>query len=531
MNEFWRKPIAGFPTPFDPWVAPGDSVFDEDVAERVCDYWQRIFTLKDGKFEGRKFALLDWQKQIIGHLFGWKRPDGSRRFRRLFLYIPKKNGKTEMGAGIGLLLMHADGEAGAEVFSLASDTTQARIVFDAAAKMVSHSAVLSRSIDVFTGYRSMKHGKTSSYWKVLSSKKDSKHGPNVHGLLIDELHTQHDNELVETMEAGTISRRQPLIIKMSTSDFAGDSPCNQELEYAKGVLDGSIPDPYYMPVIYDATTLYQDDPDCWKRPDVWEVVNPSMGVTVQREYFEQQVNMCRAQPSLIANFKRLHLNIQTSTATTWLDHVAWTACGSHGIEPRGPVYLGLDLASVTDMNAIAMYWPETHSLRVRIYSPMETIQHRAEQLLWHQDGHLIAFNGVRSDYGKLRADVNEIGKEWQIAGLAYDPWNASHLITELANDDGIPCIEFRQGYKTMSYPAKQFEAAVIAGELRHEDCPVLNWQAANACIITDPAGNIKPVKEARGSTKKVDGIIAAIMAYAIGEAAVVEQPHNLFVAI
>lgn len=512
MTDFWRQPIRGYPTPFDPWAFPGDSTFHPETAERVCAWWEKNLTLKDGKFEGKPFILLPWQRQMIGHLFGWKRPDGTRRFRRLFLYVPKKNGKTETGAGIGLILLCADGEAGAEVYSCASDTDQAKIVFDAAGKMVENNAGLSKKVHIYKGYKALEYAPRKSYWKVLSSRADSKHGPNVHGLLIDELHTQRDNELISTLEAGTISRAQPLVAIMTTAAHTGDSPCNRELERARGVRDGQIKDPAYMPVIFDGQADYEADPSCWKDPAFWEKVNPSFGVTVQPDYFAGEVLRCETEPSHAEVVKRLHLNIQTDAVSQWLDGEAWAECGATGIECDGVCYAALDLASRTDLTALAMYWPETHSLKVECFVPEETANKRAEYVLWAREGLLTITPGHTTDYRFIRERLRTLAADHELAACGYDPWNATHLVTELSEEDGLNMIEFRQGFITMNAPSKDFEALVVSRVLRHENSPVLNWMAGNAAIKTDPAGNIKVVKPTVNSGRKVDGIIAAIMA-------------------
>jgi len=511
MAKPWSKPIRGFPVCFDPWANPGDCTFDRKVAQRVVRYWEDTFTLKDGKFEGKPFTLQPWQKQIVGHLFGWKRPDGSRRFRTLFLYVPKKNGKTQFGAGLGLVLLMADGEPGAQVYSCASDTEQAKIVFDAAAKMVEHNRGLTQKVRVYKGYKALEYTHCKSYWKVLSGRADSKHGPNVHGLLIDELHTQRNDELVETLEAGTVAREQPLVIKMTTAGHIGDTPCNRELEYARGVLSGDIDDPYYMPVVFDGQKADKDDPSVWQTPAFWRQVNPSFGVTIQGDFYDREVKKCSVAPSHVNAFKRLHLNIQTDSVSSWLDADAWQDCAKDA-PAEGPCFGAIDLASTTDISALALYWPASHRLDVRMWVPQECVQRRAEYLLWHQAGWLQSTPGATTDYSFIRSEIAGLCGVHEVQQVAYDPWNATHLVTELADEDGMEMVEFRQGYISMNMPSKEFERLVIARELRHTNNPVLNWMAQNVAVKTDPSGNIRPVKPERNSTKKVDGIVAAVMA-------------------
>lgn len=526
MNEFWKQPIRGFPKTYDPWRDAGDCTFDEATAERVVAYWEKNFTLKDGKFEGQPFVLLPWQKQIVGHLFGWKRADGTRRYRQLFLYIPKKNGKTEFGAGLGLVLLCADGEAGAEVYSCASDTTQAKIVFDAAQKMLEHNRRLGRQVEVFRGYKAFKYSARGAYWKVLSSRADSKHGPNVHGLLIDELHTQRDNELVSTLEAGTISRAQPMVVKMTTAGHTGDTPCNRELDYARGVRDGEIKDPYYLPVIFDGQDADKENSEIWKEEAFWPLVNPSFGVTVQPDYFHREIRKCEVQPSHSEVVKRLHLNIQTDTLSQWLDYEKWKACAVRDPRETGPCYAGLDLSSRTDIGAVELFFTETGYLTSRFYIPKATAESRAEYVLWKNVANIHITEGETIDYRYIRKDINAIAKQYDLQGVAYDPWNATHLVTELADEDEIKMVEFRQGFKTMNNPAKEFERMVIALDICHDNNPVMNWMVRNCAIKTDPHGCIAPVKPGRESPLKVDGVVAAVMATGLAASMKPDESHD-----
>lgn len=539
MTDFWRQPIRGYPVPFDPWANPGGCEFHEDVAERVCAYWEATFTLRQGKFEGKPFVLLDWQRQLVGHLFAWKRPWdkspeyslGTRRFRELFLYICKKAGKTELGAALGLMLLQADGEAGPEVYCCASSTEQAKLVYDAARDMMKYSKTLSRKLKGL--YKAIKCESNSGYWRVLSSAAKTKDGPNVHGLLIDELHTFSDDELMDTLEAGTALRAQPLIIKTTTAAHSGESPCNRALDYARSVRDGRIEDPYYMPVIFDGQADYDADPEVWKDPKFWARVNPSLGVTVQPEYYEAEVRKCAALPSRANRVKRLHLNIQTDTVNTWLDTTHWAACAAPDpADPCwrvGPCYGGLDLASVTDIAALALYWPETLFLDVLLWVPSATVDTRAEYLIYHEAGCIMRTQGATIDYAFIRAEANRVHDEFDLQMIAYDRYNASHIVTEIADDDGIAMVEFRQGFLSMNAPSKEFERLITAEELCHCDNPCLNWMAGNAVVQTDPADNIKPVKPKRGSTKKVDGIIAAVMAVGLAMAGPTEETAQPFV--
>ena len=521
----WAQPVPGYPLAFDPWANPADCLFHEDVAERVCHYWETHFTLKDGKFDGQPFILADWERPIIGHVFAWKRPDGTRRFRNVFIYVPKKSGKSELGAGICLIMLDADGEKQAEVFSCASDTDQGRIVFDAGKLMVERNEKLRARIRVRASTRRMLAMRTGGIWRVLSSRVESKHGPNVHCLVIDELHTQKDGELVGTLEAGTVSRRQPLIVKLTTADHAGESPCNKELDYARRVLRGETPDAYYFPVVYDGQSDYEADPNCWKDPEWWGKVNPGLGVSVRRDFLRSEVAKSADDPAREERVKRLHFNIQTSRLQRWLAQDDWDACGQNDVRTEGPCYGGLDLGSTDDLTALVLHWPETDSIRAWHFVPEDTYNQREEYKLWKEHGAALDVTPGRTfDDAYVEAKILALKEQHDIHGIGYDRWNATDLVRRLEDKHGVPMIEMGQGYQSMSMPSQEFFKDVKSHRLAHDNDPVLNWEAGNVEIMVGPSGAIKPVKAKPWSPKKVDGIIAAVIAKAQSLAEHEEEP-------
>jgi len=507
IPAFWKKDLNGF----DPWANTKGLYFDVEIARRICDFFPSNFKHCKGEWAGKPFELQKWQKQYIGHLFGWKRErDGLRRFRTSLLYIPKKNGKTQLGSAIGLILLCADNEPGAEVYSTAGDTEQAKIIFDAASEMVEQNATLRRALKVFTGYKAMKHERTQSYWKVLSSESKTKHGPNVHGLLIDELHVQRNTELIDTLTAGVVSRRQPLIIYMTTADHAGPSVCNDEYDYACKVRDGVIKDAEYLPVIYEAKV--DDD---WTSEKIWRKANPNYGVTLPPNYFKSLVKKAKERPTEEYKFKRLHLNIQTKTQARWLDMGKWDESGAkikiEELEGK-ECYAGLDLSSSIDISTFVMFFPEFNACIPKFWVPKGTAAKRIEYEQWEREKYLTITEGEVIDYEWIRAEINKLSEKYVIKDIAYDPWNASQMAIKLVDDDGLAMIEFRQGFKSFSEPSKEFEKLVIQRELVHFGNPVLRWMASNCSIKEDPAGNLKPIKPSKDSKLKIDGIVALIMA-------------------
>ena len=524
IPKIWKEDLNGY----DPWKNPGNCTFDVEVARRVVKFFPTHFKHYKGEWAGKPFELLKWQKKYIGHLFGWKRHDGTRRYRTSLLYIPKKNGKTQLGAGIALLMLIADNEAGAEVYSAAGDSEQAKICFDAASAMVDQNRLLKKNIKVMHGYKAMKFEATQSYWKVLSAEARTKHGPNVHCLIIDELHVQRNTNLIETLSAGVIQRRQPLIIYMTTADHAGPSPCNDEYDYAKKVKNGIINDPEYLPLIYEA----DDETDDWTSKDVWEKANPNLGITLPISYFRSLVNKAKERPTELNKFKRLHLNIQTKTEKRWLDMKDWDVSGNK-LNPDDLIgkecYAGLDLSSTTDISAFVLYFPEHHACLCRFWVPKQTAEKRLEYDLWSNDDYIEITDGNVIDYQFIRAEINRLSKIYQIKDIAYDPWNASQIAIQLADTDGLPMIEFRQGSLSLNEPSKEFEKLVLEKKLIHFGNPVLRWMASNVAIKEDASGNIRPVKPAKESRLKIDGIVSLVMAIGLSIGRESEkEPENVY---
>lgn len=505
IPKIWTEPIQGY----DPWHDSRDFTFDVKTAKRVCDFFPKHFRHGKGEFAGKPFILERWQKQIIGHLFGWKRKDGTRRYRKMFLYVPKKNGKTQLAAGIALIMLVADSEPGAEVYAASGDTDQAALIFEAGSYMVENDKMLDDNIEIRKGYRLMRFTATQSYWKVLSSEAKTKHGPNVHCLIFDELHVFTNDELIDTLQRGTINRRQPLTCYLTTADYAKPSPCNRLLSYAKKVRDGLIDDKHFMPVIYE-TDIDAD----WTKEETWKAANPNYGITVKRDYFAEAVKEAQEEPSKENSFKRLHLNIQTKQEKKWMQMQEWDASGqaiNKEILFGKKCFASLDLSSVSDIVAACLYFPEYFAALLMFWVPEKTAKKKLEYEIWHKDGYIEIAKGQVIDYELVRAWLLEQRKTYNIQSVAYDPWNASQLALKLGDEDGFNMVEFRQGYKSMNEPTKELEKLVLQHKIVHFGNPVLRWMVANAQTSEDPAGNVKLVKPNKDSPEKIDGAVALVM--------------------
>lgn len=492
--------------------------FSEAEADRA-ERFIRCLPHTKGAWAGKPFTLLPWQiDKIIRPLFGTLREDGTRQYRTCYAELPKKNGKSELAAAIALYLLLADNEPGAEVYSAAGDQDQAGIVFKVAAEMVRRTPALVKRCQILQSRNRIVVDSTNSYYHVLSSEAYSKHGYNISGLIFDELHTQPGRDLWDVLTFGTgIARRQPLNFTITTAGFDRNSVCWEIHEHARKVSEGIIEDPSFLPVLYYA----RDDED-WEAEATWAKCNPSLGHIFNLDDIREEFAKAKRGPADENNFRRLRLNQWVRQDVRWLRMSDWDASAGQIEEAdlEGRVcYAGLDLASTADLAAFSLVFPPedegaAHRTLHRFWCPEDGIRERstrdrAPYMDWAALGLLTATPGNVADYARIRADILELSKRFNIREIAYDRWGALQIVQEL-EAEGLTVFPFGQGFASMGAPTKEFEKLIRGGKLWHGGHPILRWMADNVTVRMDPAGNIKPDKAK--STEKIDGIVSTIMA-------------------
>lgn len=506
IETICRTGIPGY----DPWRDAGDCVFYPGRAEMACEFFPRFLSHHKGEWGGRPLELEPWQMAIIGNLFGWYRADGTRRYRQTFIYVPRKNGKTTLAAGIPLLVLFTDNEPGAEAYTAAADRDQAALCYGLALQMILASPDLAPLVKPYKSFKSMEIPHTSGLFKALSSDADTKHGLNPLVFVADEVHAHAKRDLCEVLHTGTGARRQPLEVYITTADFEQESYCNELHDRAKKVRDIPGHDPHFLPVLYEASI--DDD---WTSPDVWKAANPNYGVSVKPQYLEAECRRAMQEPSYMNTFKRLHLNIRTGQDVAWLSMEHWKNCPPlTDADRRGPCFAGIDAGMTSDLSVLALYWPDTGAVGVWCYCPESQLggKNRIQYYMWKEQGHMTATPGDVTDYGFIRNDARRLNEQFKFVAIGYDPWNFTSQASVMADEDGLPMMEFRQGTVTMNEPCKAVERMVTSHELRHGMHPVLTWCASNAAVRPDSNGNIRIVKPPGGSHKKVDAIVAVAIA-------------------
>jgi phage terminase large subunit-like protein len=491
--------------------------FDEQAAQLAIRFFERLLHHSKGEWAGQPFLLEEWQRdEIIRPLFGWKRRDnGTRRYRTAYIEIPRKNGKSTMSAGIALLLLFADDEPGAEVYSAAADRDQAGIVFEEAKRMVEASPELSSRAEVYK--RSIIVPGTYSAYRVLSADAYTKHGLNAHGVVFDELHAQPSRELWDVLTTSTGARRQPLVVAITTAGFDRQSICWEQHEYARQVTEGIIKDPAFFAYVKAA-----DQDEDWLDEQVWFKANPNLDVTVKMDYLRNEARKAQMTPAYQNTFRRLHLNQWTQQETRWLSLDAWDVCGApfdSKLLEGAPCYGGLDLASSSDIASLVLCFPsepgeeERYAWLPFFWIPEENMIERVRKDrvpydAWVREGLITATEGNVIDYGYIIRDIESLGERYDIREIAFDRWGAFQM-SQALEGAGFTLVGFGQGFASMADPTKELLRLVLGQKLAHGGHPVLRWMADNMMVSTDAAGNVKPNKAK--SREKIDGIVAGIM--------------------
>lgn len=539
----WYRDLAALIPGYDPEATAADGeYFAEGPARLSIDFFPQHLVFIEGERAGQPFHLELWQQAVNATLFGWRRADHTRRYRETLIYVPRKNGKTPWMAGIADLVMFEDGEPGAQLYSAAADREQAALIYRHASGMIARNPEMAELVRTYRSFKSIEYPAQGTVFKALSSDAETKHGLGAHLVIVDELHAHPNSDLVDVLKTSTAARRQPLVIYITTADYARESVCNRIHDYASKVRDGDVADSSFLPVIYEATA--DDD---WTDPATWAKANPNLNVSVKLPYLKRECARAQNEPSYENVFKRLHCNIKTQQDVRWIPREKWDL-GHDGSDPlawrdrmlaelAGQQCVGaLDLGATQDLTALALlfgneadgfdwlpfFWIARDCARQRAH------RDRVPYEEWIDQGYMIATDGDTTDFGQVERDIDDLANTYGLHELAVDRLFQGDQLIQNLMARGLNAFAFGQGFMSMAGPAKRFYELILAKKLRHGGNPVLRWMAANAAVEMDAAGNIKPSK--KKSTERIDGIVTGVMA--VGRAMVVEpvsDPYMLMI--
>ncbi len=495
--------------------------FDEERAKRAQDFFEKILNHTKGRWARKSFVLADWQRDdVLRPLFGTVRRDPSidewvRQYRVAWLELARKNGKSELLAGIALLLLCADDEEGAEVYGAAKDREQASLVFDVARRMVELSPLLSRRLQIFPSNKRIVDPKTSSFYRVIAADATGNLGQNPHGIVFDEVIAQPNRELWDALRTGMGARTQPLMVAATTAGNDPSSFAAVEHEYCEQISRDPSLDPTRF--VYIRNTPKDAD---WREERNWQHANPALGDFLSIDALREEAREADLSSAAQNRFRQFRLNQWVQQHTRWLDIDAWDASGGEVDEERlrgCRCFGGLDLASSVDLAALCWDFPDAdggHDVVWRFFIPSARIKDLDTRTggrgsAWVRAGLVETTEGEVIDYAAVLDRIDRDARNFDIAELAYDRWGMTQLSQMLA-DAGLVVVPFSQTIVALSPATKELERLVLEGRYRHGGNPVMRWMMDNVAIRSDSSGNVKPDKQKSGD--RIDGVIAGVMA-------------------
>lgn len=495
---------------FDPFRESAGYHFEEERGQRVINFFENELCHIEGRRQGQPFILEDWQRRIIFNLFGWVNDSGLRRFRVLFLYVPRKNGKSTFIGGLINYVYFEDGEKGAQIYAAAGKRDQAGAIYRPVRGMMSYNFSLEYQVKENKNLKRISLlSDPAHFFQLVTSDASTEHGSNAQMISLDEIHALKSRELYDVLDTSTASRDQPIITLTTTADYFRESFCNEELQYARDVRDAIIDDPYYLPIIYEASR----DED-WHSEETWRKANPNYGTSLNPDYFKKQHLKAVTNPSFENTFKRLHLNIQTEQLDRWLpmDHYEQCTKTFEAKEMVGKLCYGaFDISSTDDITAFDLFFPDLFAVLTWMWIPEDNIGRFEKYKAWVKKGYLRTCPGNAIDIKNVvKPAIFNICDTYSPQRIGFDQWQGAHLGLEMV-EMGYNMIKVPQNFGTLSLPSKEFYKMVLRHDLRHNNHPILRWMAGNLSVKEGTyADTILPIK--KNKFGKIDGIMALIMA-------------------
>lgn len=508
-----------------------------EEADRVIRFIELLRHVK-GKWGGQRLILEPWQKFILACVFGWKRKaDGLRRYRTMYLEVPRKNAKTTLLAGIGLFMLVADGEWGAEVYAAATTRDQAKIVFDVAQQMARMDGEFRARFGTEVLTHSVLVKETASKMIPLSAEGSTLDGLNISCALIDELHAHKTRTVHDVIDSATGARTQPLICKITTAGSNRAGVCYDQRTYLTKILNTTlkrhkglghkvsgvaVEDDAYWGIIYTV-----DDNDFMFDESTWRKANPNYGISVEPDDLRRMANVALHQSAAANEFQTKRLNVWINADSSWMNMLQWDACADPGLKEDDflgqPCTIALDAAFKKDLFAKIKVFRRDADYYVfgRYYLPEAQVRgdDKEQFAAWEREGWIRTTPGEVLDIAAVREEL--IGDDatgaqgdiqrFEVTEVPYDPAQLTQFATEMLAE-GLPMVELRPLVLNFSPAMKELEELVAAGRLHHNGDPVLAWMIANVVCHRDPKDNIYPKKER--PENKIDGAVALIMALA-----------------
>jgi phage terminase large subunit-like protein len=486
--------------------------FDPVKAERICDF-SKLFVHIKGPLAGQHITLEPWQCFILCCVFGWVwKATGKRRFRRVYIEVPRGNGKTTVSVVPALYCLCAEKEGGAEIYSAARVKDQAKIAFTLAQQMLRKNPAFGAHLGVDVLAHRIIHQGSASFFEAVASDADSLDGKNVHFGLIDELHAHRTREVYDAIETGAGKRDQAILWAITTAGSDKTGICYEQRAYALNILRGTVQDDSYFGIVYTI-----DEGDDWTDEATWKKANPNFGVSVEAQNLASMCAKAMQSPASQAAFLTKHLNVWVQTDQALYDTRAWDRCANDALNIEDfrnkTCRIAVDLATKTDLAVVSLLFEGDEKLAAfsRFYVPEAAIaeSRHGSYAGWQIEGHLIETPGDVVDFDTIERDIRDDLEKYDVAEIGFDPWQSAQMSTSLLNS-GAPCVEFRQVTSNFSEPTKELDSLMRTGGIEHDGNPVMAWCIGNVVGHYDAKENVYPRKER--PENRIDGAVALIMA-------------------
>lgn len=496
---------------------PGKYHFDIKKANRPIQFIETFCRHSKGQWAGKPVILDLWQKALIQTIFGFVDDKGFRKYREVFIVVARKNGKSTLLSAIGLYMLFADGEGGAQVCCVASKKDQAKIVFEEAKNMVAQSKLLKKHIRKRKG--DLYVDLTFSTFEPLTSDSNTLDGLNMHCGILDEVHAWKDRNVYDVSKQSMGARQQPLLISISTAGFVRENIYDSLYEHSENNLNGLIDDERFISFIYELDSRKE-----WINPKAYIKANPGLGTIKSQEYLDEQVKRAKNDKSYLPTVLTKDFNIRETAVGAWLSFEVVDNKSTFETKNLSGCYGigGVDLSSVGDLTCASCLIRKNNELYLAqmYFIPEEKAKRKEEEdhvpyKLWKEQGYIKFCHGTMVNFSDVTDWFNELRDKYKIytVWVGYDPWGAAQWIEEM-KQNGYVLEEVIQGAKTMSTPMKILAADLEAKKLNYNNNPILKWCLTNTQKEVDKNDNIRPVK-GKNAKQRIDGAVSLIDSYVI----------------
>lgn len=533
--------------------------YDEEAAESVIRYIENECYHSKGDLAGQNLILEDWQKWVFKNLFGWKHKQEKviknkkgeivkrfhpRKYRRLRLEVPKKNGKSSLIAALVQIFMDIEPELGAEIVGLAWGRKQAGIVFRMVEKSIKTNPELAERITHYRSSNILLRNDGEKRYSVWSKEAGGEDGQSPNLVIIDEEHEHKNGDLIEVAEKSMATRSNPLSVTITTAgeDLQGIS--YQRREHAILVTQGHREDDSLLVCIYCADKERIDEGlDAWDSEEVFAECNPNYLVpgAITREFWIDEITKAKSSGFNKDKFFRYHLNIWNNTSSQWINADVWAkSYWDFDVDTlKGRMcYGGVDLSSTNDLTAFSLVFPMPDDKYISLnwfflpeekgiegIDPKRLIQYAN----WVNDGYIVETPGNTIDREKVVQTIRQACKDYDVHSICYDPYLATDVVAPL-QEEGISMESHGQGVKAMTFGTKKLEELTLSKRFNHLGNPVLAWMN-DCCSLAEHDAACKPVKKKPITPNiKIDGIVANVMALSYAADPTKKKEHDSYLS-